>query len=615
MALEHLFDELQKNSSWESKLSADFDPSSHAKAGINPIDRIVTNDFMRGDVLHSDLQPFFESLIQDHANKDGSNSLLAIYPTPNISHANKLDTPTGFVTFMDCDAPVSENLLNDRLFRHTICVPIHSTKRKFSPGHVSREFPHRGNSLQSPSLGNSDEKNCYYKKEESQQYKGIPESHFTKERIAAMHSAIPQYSGFGPSLKNMHLEKLEDDILVPVENNPWVHELGENGSVTVHSRIEGETPTEKEFKHFIIVSSDIRQAAREFKDYILSDSTRMTYNQLVNCPQYRYLQNLSYRNACRIAQEAADSLDVHIDSKFDNETFLATENDCFPVMADPSISQLSNHFVALKDGHGRRCVQYLDSNTQSNKVRNQLLVFQGHWHPIIGLNVCEGAHDLDREECARLGIDSLIFAIPTNTGRSTGTAKLNQLPAQERGDMIDVCSKLSWEGAPAFNARMHPDAYRKIDDEYMDALRRMAYERQVGHLGSFGISKYDTEHGRFSTTKSRVRDRKEKLRHKKELIEKRKHKKKKQTLERKSKKGTPKSKPKSKPKEETPKSEPKKETVNKKSSDQTDKKKSENGVVKSTQKEPRSNFPTRRSDRLGDTQEKVTRRVMFNSVV
>lgn len=509
MGVDDLFLELDRKSGRAPHADGDtISAISHSVS--SPVERVTSMEFSNQRTTLKDVHPFVSDLLQQHMDaKTGKQGLLGIYFTPNSSFSNKLShKPSGFVCFTDPDSPVSSLLMDDSMFRHTLVVPVITDKKEFIPGLVQTESAENcctGAEQEERSL----QKNAYYAKKEQQKKVGISPSHFTDRRFKLANSVIPQYSGNGPSLSNMELRTDSKGRLLPVETKAWVAELGENGSVGIHSRVVEQTPTAKKYKHYILVSTAVPAAARQFRKYVQECAPPMSYGQMVDSPQYKYLQSLSRRNACRLAKEYADALDLVIETRYDNAAYRADTSHGMVEIADPAVSQPSNYFLRLQDQQGRSVVQYMDANTHAPHVRNQLVVFQGHYHPTIGFNTTERSNDLHRCESGRTGIESCILAMPTSSGRNMSTSDLHEMPASMRLDMLDVSEKIHWDGCPSFNARMHPEAYHKINDSFVDTLQRMAAARKSGNLsmvpGRVGISTYTLERSRASTTGNRRR--------------------------------------------------------------------------------------------------------------
>lgn len=239
---------------------------------------------------------------------------------------------------------------------------------------------------------------------------------------AKLMEAIPQYAQRNPPAIN--------------DERSWNPELGsENSFAGVFKTNDGS----RETKHFICVQASVPTTSKALRTFI-AKNPKMTYEQLVNAPEYHSAHYVASRNAARIAYNVARALKVPIHHMEDSGRNA-------PQRAVPSFSQTSSTVRAIGSEVG-----------VFSKVRPVESAGSQKFHAVYA-----GPYDgiaLFHMDGKAKGI-----GLPVTTGY--GERKSVNAPVSEKR-----AKGIVWEGNAKMHPDMHKDSFIAADaDQFISAMR------------------------------------------------------------------------------------------------------------------------------------------------
>ena len=239
---------------------------------------------------------------------------------------------------------------------------------------------------------------------------------------AKLMEAIPQYAQRNPPAIN--------------DERSWNPELGsENSFAGVFKTNDGS----RETKHFICVQASVPTTSKALRAFI-AKNPKMTYEQLVNAPEYHSAHYVASRNAARIAYNVARALKVPIHHMEDSGRNA-------PQRAVPSFSQTSSTVRAIGSEVG-----------VFSKVRPVESAGSQKFHAVYA-----GPYDgiaLFHMDGKAKGI-----GLPVTTGY--GERKSVNAPVSEKR-----AKGIVWEGNAKNHPDMHKDSFIAADaDQFISAMR------------------------------------------------------------------------------------------------------------------------------------------------
>lgn len=260
---------------------------------------------------------------------------------------------------------------------------------------------------------------------------------------AKLNEAVPQYSSAPPSMYNRTGGICEKDA--------WNAELGEDGVAGIFKSVG------RHAKYYVGVCAGVGLASQEFKES-LKDG--MTFEQLLDDPKFKYTRFLAQRNAQRLAYNVARACKVRIAHTRD----ATSKKESQPQIAVPDrgFQQAQSTITALKRGYdGTEAVGVFHDVRPVQEANDMCFVYAGPYDGIAMFNMNGNA---------------VGHALPASTGRST-------IDPATPYDM-DRNKGVTWEEAPesliaeGAHPDLHPDAFRPIDDTFLENMKKMGWKQQ-----------------------------------------------------------------------------------------------------------------------------------------
>lgn len=252
------------------------------------------------------------------------------------------------------------------------------------------------------------------------------------EDTSKLMEAIPQYAQRNPPGIN--------------DEKSWNAELGsENSFAGVFKTNDGS----RETKHYICVQASVPTTSKALRTFI-AKNPKMTYEQLVNAPEYHSAHYIASRNAMRIAYNVARAFKVPIHHIEDS----TRSGISAPQRAVPTFSQTSSTVRAIGSEIG-----------VFSKVRPVEGAGAQKHHAVYG-----GPYDgiaLFHMDGKAKGI-----GLPVTTGY--GQRKSVNAPVSEKR-----AKGIVWEGNAKIHPDMHKDSFISADsDQFIQAMRATGWSEQ-----------------------------------------------------------------------------------------------------------------------------------------
>lgn len=279
----------------------------------------------------------------------------------------------------------------------------------------------------------------------------------TPEKLQALNDAVPQYSDAPIGLAHRTDDNFDDDH--------WIAELGDNGSIAVLSKRRGARATD----YFVaakcgapVYGAQLIASIDERKGNATTDTT--TWGDFVDSKEVKYWKNAAKRNACRLAQKTAEKLRVAIDTGVEDATYCPDPNQAGRVTASPTYMQYVSSIASsvINNASGTRVVSQYSQCTPAGRGH-------GNYH-IVAVSPFSGFVGVKLQP----GFVPLGGALPSTTGRAISSAAID-MNTVEKDDAEAIASQYTWEGkstaaaaaANVINDRVHPEAYRAFDGAFL----------------------------------------------------------------------------------------------------------------------------------------------------
>lgn len=267
-------------------------------------------------------------------------------------------------------------------------------------------------------------------------------------REKTIQEAVRQFASNPPTLNNSHELTSEDD-------HYWQAELGSPDSFAgIFKKVHGGKARESDSTYYVVAQAGAPLVTKQLKQRLLQKGEEMTYKQLLEDPDFNQAHHVSMRNACRLAYNVARALKVPIRHMMDRHSFVENSYQSKPYKAIPNFAQPVSTIQALKGD-----VAVFHKVRPIKSAYNNCMVYSGPYDGIAMFSMKGNSNEI---------------GLPASTGRSQSTVDASvKVDYKKRG------RGLVWEGMEAKHPDLHPQAYRPIDDAFLEEMKKMGW-RQDG---------------------------------------------------------------------------------------------------------------------------------------
>lgn len=206
------------------------------------------------------------------------------------------------------------------------------------------------------------------------------DDHYTS-RLSEIQKAIPQYCDAPVSLKTRDCNDGGDQMC-------WKAELGEDEQsfAGIFKCVRG-----RETNYYVCAQAGASVACKELRQKLATLESPITFEQLLDDPDYKYCQYVGLRNAERLAYNVARACQVPISHVEDVGAYKEYEYSAYPYRAVPSATQKISSICRLQSG---RTVGIFNRVTPIGKAHTTHYVYEGPYHGIAMFNMKGNAKGL-----------------------------------------------------------------------------------------------------------------------------------------------------------------------------------------------------------------------------
>lgn len=266
-------------------------------------------------------------------------------------------------------------------------------------------------------------------------------------KLEALNEAVPQFTPENPpTLNGSHEVDVADD-------HPWNAELGCTDTFAgIMKLAHGGKAREANNKFYVVVQAGIPLVAQELRKTIASSN--MTYKELLDHPDYKQARDLAKRNATRLAMQVAYAMKVEIGSAPDWAAKTSETWEAPPYKALPTFAQSMSTIAPYM---GDKVAVYHKVRPIRDAKLN-CMVYAGPYEGIAMFSMKGNSNQI---------------GLPATSGRNATVNPNTRVNWKSRAE------GLIWEGmgADCKHPDLHPDAFRPIDDKFLESMKTMGWEQ------------------------------------------------------------------------------------------------------------------------------------------
>jgi hypothetical protein len=241
--------------------------------------------------------------------------------------------------------------------------------------------------------------------------------------------------------------------------NSWNAELGDEGFAGIFKKV---TENGRSADYFIAVQAGVSNASAELKDYI-SKHEGMTFEQLVNDPAFGYIKHLAQRNAARLAYNVARTYQVPIHHTADISSYCEKDWHAQPMksVAKNGYQQAQSTINVLPNGYEGKDTVAIYHNVRPVYEASQICFVTASPYDGIAVFHMKG--------------NGVGIGLPATTGKSE---KYSTLPPMDPKMAEQRAKGLIWETADKLHPDLHPEAFRRVDTEFLNQMKAMGWKQE-----------------------------------------------------------------------------------------------------------------------------------------